>query len=59
MMQMQLYIPSRQKDIVVGELGKFDEGCVIDYGSFQSRLLFQWYQKYKDRWLKPDRKEGG
>jgi hypothetical protein len=43
---IHFYIPSRQGNIVVGQ--------VVDGSThFQSQQLFQWYQKYKDRWLKP------
>jgi hypothetical protein len=30
----------------------------IGFGWFQSGTLFQWNQKYKDRWLKPDGTKG-
>ncbi len=59
MIQIHFYIPSGKGDIVAGEFGKWGTNNSVHYGSFQSKLLFQWYQKYKDRWLKPDGKEGG
>jgi len=45
MMTLYWYIPSKKGEIVVGEFGI--------YGAFQSKLLYRWYQKYKDRWLNP------
>ena len=52
--QIHCYIPSDKGDIVVGNLGSFNgKGWGFHHGYFQSKLLFQWYQKYKDRWLTP------
>jgi hypothetical protein len=51
--QINCYIPSKRGNIVVGELGEFRETSIANYGYFQSHLLYQWYQKYKDRWLQP------
>lgn len=51
--QISFHIPSRKDDIVAGEFGKWGESSDFFYGDFQSRKLFQWYQKYKDRWLSP------
>ena len=39
---------------MVGHLGKFSSKGTIDYGYFQSRKLYQWYQKYSHRWLEPE-----
>ncbi len=58
LIQMQIYMRSRKRDIVFGELGKWRSSSSTSYGEFRSRKLFQWYQKYKDRWLEPERKEG-
>ncbi len=44
--QIDFHIPYGKGDIVAGE---FD-----GYGSFQSRRLYQWYQKYSHRWLTPE-----
>ncbi len=52
--QIHFRIPSGKDDIVAGTIGKFRERKKTIYGHFQSRELFQWYQNYKDRWLKPD-----
>ncbi len=49
--QLSFHIPAEKNGIVAGH--------PLGLGWFQSQNLFQWYQKYKDRWLKPDRKEGG
>ena len=52
--QMSCYIPAEKDDIVLGEFGKFSKGGGGSYyGDFQSRLLYQWYQKYSHRWLNP------
>jgi hypothetical protein len=48
--QMKCYIPSRQGNIVVGEF-------LGSKGAFQSRNLFQWYQKYSPRWLEPEKSQ--
>ncbi len=48
--QISFHIPSGKGDIVAGQL--------VGFGWFQSEKLFQWYQKYKDRWLKSGGKEG-
>ncbi len=45
--QMKCYIPSKEGNIVVGEF-------LGSKGAFQSRHLFQWYQKYSHRWLETD-----
>ena len=44
--QIHGYIPYRKGNIVVGELA--------GGGSFQSRQLYKWYQKYSHRWLEPE-----
>ncbi len=51
--QIGFYIPSGKKRIVVGELGKWQQGngTGTRYGYFQSRQLYHWYQKYSHRWL--------
>ena len=58
MFQIDCYVPShfssRQNDTVVGELGKFFNTRVDSDGYFQSRQLYQWYQKYSHRWLEPE-----
>ena len=58
MFQIDCYVPShfpsRQNDTVVGELGKFFNTRVDSDGYFQSRKLYQWYQKYSHRWLEPE-----
>ncbi len=59
MIQIAFYIPSQKGNIVVGEIGEFSKSGGRYDAEFQSRKLFQWYQKYKDRWLEPDGKEGG
>lgn len=52
--QISFHIPYGNNDnIVAGGLGKFTKNGSTHYGYFQSRKLFQWYQKYKDRWLTP------
>jgi hypothetical protein len=43
---LSFYIPHGKAEIVVG-------GFHYGYGSLQSHLLYQWYQKYKNRWLQP------
>ena len=42
---MHCSIPEKKGNIVIGELNKG--------GLFQSRALFQWYQKYSHLWLNP------
>ena len=54
MFQIACYIPSRQSDTVVGELGKFYDTRVDSDGYFQSHQLHQWYQKYSHHWLEPE-----
>lgn len=46
-------IPSEKGDIVVGQLARFTTNSTTNYGHFQSRKLFEWYQKYSHRWLNP------
>jgi len=46
-LQMKCYIPSKEVNLVVGEF-------LGSKGAFQSHNLFDWYQKYRHRWLKPD-----
>ncbi len=42
-------------NIVLGEIGIMtNTGNDRYYGRFQSKLLFQWYQKYSHFWLNPD-----
>jgi hypothetical protein len=54
-LQINCYIPARREDIVVGEFLSFDDGRRnAPYDSFQSRNLYQWYQKYRHRWLTPE-----
>ncbi len=56
--QIQFRIPVEKGQVVAGRIGKYGQKRAVFYGWFQSQLLFQWYQKYKDRWLEPDGKEG-
>ena len=44
---IHFYIPYQQGDIVVADMLGND-------GYFQSRQLYQWYQKYSHRWLEPE-----
>lgn len=53
MIQIAFYIPYKKGDIVVGIIGNFSETGGSYDGDFQSRKLFQWYQKYSHRWLSP------
>jgi hypothetical protein len=46
------YIPDLKPESVVGEI-RSNNG----FGDVQSQQLFEWYQKYKHRWLRTDRKE--
>lgn len=52
--QMGGTIPSDKGDIIVGSFGKVSKSGGTHYGYFQSHLLFEWYQTYSHRWLKPD-----
>ena len=54
MIQIDFHIPSPHRNFVAGEFGRFGERRSTFYGSFQSQNLFQWYQKYSHRWLKPE-----
>ncbi len=53
LVQIKCYIPSSQPHIVVVQLGEWSERQRVHYGSFQSKLLFQWFQHYHDIWLHP------
>ena len=56
--QMSSSILSGRDDAVYGTLGKFVKGGGGPlYGDFQSRKLFQWYQKYSHLWLEPDKSD--
>lgn len=48
--QMMCYIPSHKNDTVVVHFGSFGKWFTVDYGWFQSKSLFQWYQKYSYLW---------
>jgi hypothetical protein len=50
-LQMSFHIPSGSENIVAVELGKWKQDSSIHYGYIQSRLLFQWFQKYRMKWL--------
>ena len=50
--QINFYIPSQQRDIVVGVIRKFNDAKTRAY--FQSRQLYHWYQKYSHCWLEPE-----
>ncbi len=49
--QIHCYIPSDKEGIVVGEIGRFRQNSGTSYDHFQSRNVFQWYQKYNNEWL--------
>ena len=51
--QISFHIPSDNGNIVAGWLGKYHQNSMTSYGHFQSQQLFQWYQKYSQRWLNP------
>ncbi len=51
--KLECSIPVDDPTLVIGLIDSHE-----GYTYFQSQKLFQWYQKYKDRWLKPDGKEG-
>ncbi|MCP4370527.1 MAG: hypothetical protein GY797_20800 [Deltaproteobacteria bacterium] len=51
--KLECFIPADDPTLVVGLIDSHE-----GYTYFQSRKLLQWYQKYKDRWLKPDGKKG-
>jgi len=51
--QIQFRIPFEKGSIIAGRIGKYEQKGATFYGWFQSRQLYQWYQKYKDRWLNP------
>jgi hypothetical protein len=55
--EISFLIPSGKGDIVVGRLGNFSKTGHSYDGDFQSRELFQWYQKYSHRWLEAGSKE--
>ena len=54
MIQINFHIPLPHRAFVAGKFGRFGERRSTFYGSFQSQNLFQWYQKYSHRWLKPE-----
>ena len=52
--QINFHIPSHKGDIVAGQIGTFSSISMTNYGEFQSRQLYQWYQKYSHHWLTPE-----
>jgi len=52
--QMDFHIPSHKSSIVAGRIGTFSSISMTNYGEFQSRQLYQWYQTYSHRWLTPE-----
>ncbi len=53
--QISCFITFEKAATVIGSLGKFvPGGGGPHYGYFQSKLLFQWYQKHSHRWLKSE-----
>ncbi|GAK54527.1 hypothetical protein U14_05814 [Candidatus Moduliflexus flocculans] len=52
--QISFHIPHDNDNIVAGMLGKFTKNSTTSYGHFQSRQLYQWYQRYSHRWLTPE-----
>jgi hypothetical protein len=52
--QILFYIPYEREKNVVGVLRKLSNSEITDYGSFQSRQLYDWYQTYSHRWLTPE-----
>ena len=54
--QLGCYIPSRKTGVVIGQPKTWGDS---GYSDFQSRNLYQWYQKYKDRWLNLDTPQEG
>ncbi len=49
--QMKCSIPSHRPDVVIARFGDYSGWIEMDYGVFESKLLFQWYQKYSHLWL--------
>ena len=54
---LPFHIPSGSESIVAVGLGKWKKGSSSHYGYIQSRLLFQWFQKYSHRWLETGERE--
>ncbi len=52
--QIDFHIPSKKGELVAGKIGKWDKNFATFYGGFQSRKLYQWYQKYSHRWLESE-----
>lgn len=52
--QISFLIPSGKGNIAVGRVGEFSEKGYSYDATFQSKLLYQWYQKYSHRWLTPE-----
>lgn len=51
--QMICSIPSHKPNVVIARFGEYSSWIEMDYGEFESKLLFQWYQKYSHLWLHP------
>lgn len=52
LVQIACYVPFQKGNIVVGGVGKFTTSGGGYTTEFQSDSLYQWYQKYKHRWVK-------
>lgn len=53
MLQLSCYIPYQKGEIAVVMFGDFSETSHSYYGTFQSHLLYQWFQTHSPRWLAP------
>ena len=42
------------KTYIIGEFGKWRQSSQTFYGEFRSKKLYQWYQKYSNRWLESE-----
>jgi hypothetical protein len=55
--QIECNLPANKKNVVHGELGRFEKDRRMHFGAFRSQNLFKWYQQSSHRWLREQRKD--